>query len=91
MRETYFLWFVSLLLTVSIANGQANYASKNSEKAEITIGSGTTTGKAIPVEPYYGYSYTQFIYLNSDLGAAEDINKISFNFTGSSFGDRCIF
>ena len=31
--------------------------------AQIQVGTGSTTCKSLPIEPYYGYSYSQQIYL----------------------------
>ena len=33
----------------------------------INIGAGTTTGQSLPIEPYFGYSYSQVIYLQSEI------------------------
>ncbi len=52
--------------------------------ADITIGDGTVVGKAIPIEPYFGYTYSQVIYLQSEIGVADDITTLSWNFAGTS-------
>lgn len=54
-----------------------------SSKGIITVGTGTTLEK-YPVYPYFGYSYTQTIYLQSELGSADNITKIWYYFAGSS-------
>ena len=51
-------------------------------KAQIQIGTGTETGTHLPVEPYYGYSYSQVIYYQSEIGDACNITHISFYYTG---------
>ena len=56
----------------------------------IQIGSGATTGQGIPIEPYYGYTYSQSIYLSSDFGtpgADKRIEKIYYNYSWSTSGD----
>ena len=50
----------------------------------IQIGSGTTTNQSLPIEPYFGYSYSQSIYLDSDFGtpgASKQISKIWYNYS----------
>lgn len=41
-----------------------------SDISVVAIGSGTTTGQGIPIEPYYGYTYSQSIYLQSEINTA---------------------
>jgi len=53
-------------------------------QAQISIGSGTTTGQGLPVEPFYGYSYSQVIYLASEINASGDITTLTWDFAGSS-------
>lgn len=51
----------------------------------LTIGSETNTGKALPFEPYYGYSYTQSIYLQSEINTPNgSISKVAWKFNGNS-------
>jgi hypothetical protein len=50
-------------------------------EAQVTIGTGTVTGQGLPIEPYYGYSYSQVIYLQSEIGAAMDIGEIIYAMT----------
>jgi hypothetical protein len=54
---------------------------------DVTIGNGTETGKSLPIEPYYGYSYSQVIYLQSEIAAAGDITELSWHFAGSSLSN----
>jgi len=56
-------------------------------QAQLQIGTGTTTGKALPVEPYYGYTYSQQIYLASELNSLDTIYKVSFYFAGASLSN----
>ena len=55
--------------------------------ADITIGTGTTTDQHLPIYPYYGYSYSQVIYLQSEISAAGDITELSWYFNGSSLSN----
>ncbi|MBI9033036.1 MAG: choice-of-anchor J domain-containing protein [Bacteroidales bacterium] len=53
---------------------------------EVTIGTGTTKEK-VPVYAYYGYTYSQSIYLQSELGDAGTITHVKWNFAGSSLSN----
>ncbi|MEJ5302013.1 MAG: fibronectin type III domain-containing protein [Bacteroidales bacterium] len=44
----------------------------------ITIGSGSSTTANFPITAYFGYSYTQQIYLQSEINTAGDITKLRF-------------
>ncbi|WP_157158222.1 T9SS type A sorting domain-containing protein [Chryseobacterium populi] len=48
--------------------------------AQITLGSGTTTGTAVPISTYYGYSYVQQIFPKSEINA-----DAAGNITGLKF------
>jgi 5-hydroxyisourate hydrolase-like protein (transthyretin family) len=38
----------------------------------------------LPINAFFGYSYSQVIYLASEIGASGDINAISWSFNGTS-------
>ncbi len=57
------LTLLAVLLT-SLFTGIAN------AQTTVTIGSGTTTSYYLPIGNYFNYSYTQQIYLASEIGAA---------------------
>ncbi|SFT73789.1 Por secretion system C-terminal sorting domain-containing protein [Lishizhenia tianjinensis] len=46
--------------------------------AQTNVGSGTSTGQAIPIEPYYGYTYSQSIYLSSEISASGSITGVRY-------------
>ncbi len=50
---------------------------------QITVGTGTSNNY-IPVYPYYGYSYSQMLYLQTEIMAAGDITTLQFYFHGTS-------
>ena len=56
----------------------------------ITIGTGTTTGTHLPTEPYYDYSYTEQIFLQSEIDTKGRIDTISFYWNGNSTTSRTI-
>jgi hypothetical protein len=56
----------------------------------ILIGTGSTTDVSLPIEPYYGYSYSQTIYSAADFGSVgccKRIEKIWYNYSWSTSGD----
>eukprot|EP00831_Metopus_contortus_P057880 TRINITY_DN50185_c0_g1_i2.p1 TRINITY_DN50185_c0_g1~~TRINITY_DN50185_c0_g1_i2.p1 ORF type:complete len:789 (-),score=93.71 TRINITY_DN50185_c0_g1_i2:144-2480(-) len=49
------------------------------------IGTGTATNLSMPIEPYYGYTYSQVIYYAGEIGIANQrIEKISWHYNGNS-------
>ncbi len=50
---------------------------------QITIGSGTSNA-FIPIYPYYGYTYSQTLYLQSEISNSGNITTLSFYFSGTS-------
>ena len=81
MKKNYFLLLVTMLLGF-ISLGQT-----------VSIGtSGTTTNQAIPIEPYYGYSWGQSIYPASELTTAgmigvRQIDTITFEYTSATLNN----
>ena len=62
------------------------YEKNNSSVADIQIGSGTDQAEMFPIYAWYGYSYSQQIYLGSEItsagGSAGSISKIRFLYQG---------
>ena len=56
-------------------------------KAQVSIGSDTSTNQGLPIEPFYGYSYSQVIYLQSEINASGDITTLTWDFAGSSISN----
>jgi len=51
--------------------------------AQIQIGKGDETGEYLPVSPDYGYTYSQTIYLKSEIGnSGGDITTLKYYFDG---------
>lgn len=51
----------------------------------LTIGEGTETTGVVPMSPYYGYSFSQTLYLQSEINMAEKmIQRIGYSFTGAT-------
>ena len=52
--------------------------------AQVAIGSGVLESENAPFEAYYGYSYTQTVYLASEINASGDISDIQWYYSGTS-------
>lgn len=52
--------------------------------AQIQVGTGTLESENAPIDPYFGYSYTQTVYLSSEIGASGTITGLQWYFSGSS-------
>ncbi|HPE58679.1 MAG TPA: carboxypeptidase-like regulatory domain-containing protein, partial [Bacteroidales bacterium] len=79
MRKVTSLFTALLLSFMIIQSENAN--------SQVIIGDGTVVGKSLPIEPFYGYTYSQVIYLASEIDAAGDITKLSWYFAGSSLSN----
>jgi len=55
--------------------------------AQVQVGTGTLTDIGIPIEPYWGYSYTQVIYLASEINASGTITQLKWYFDGTSLNN----
>lgn len=50
-----------------------------------SFGTGTTVNQGLPIEPYYGYTYSQSIYLQSEINTANRvITRIAYQYNGNS-------
>ncbi|HNV50723.1 MAG TPA: hypothetical protein PKH57_07250, partial [Bacteroidales bacterium] len=45
----------------------------NDVRSQVMIGNGTVVGQRLPINAFFGYSYSQVIYLASEIGASGDI------------------
>jgi hypothetical protein len=52
--------------------------------AQVSIGSGTLVDQGMPIDPYFGYSYSQSVYLASEIGASGTITGVTFYATPST-------
>lgn len=55
-----------------------------SGNAQVLIGMGTNTQQFAPFNPYWNYTYTQSIYLNSEINASGNITSIQWYFKGAT-------
>ena len=50
---------------------------------QVAVGEGTNVGQNLPFNPFYGYSYSQSIYLASEINATGSITSIQWYYNGS--------
>ncbi len=51
-------------------------------QTQVQIGDDTFINTSVPMDPYFGYSYTQSIYLASELNGSKNIEWIQWFFSG---------
>ncbi|MBN1968585.1 MAG: choice-of-anchor D domain-containing protein [Candidatus Delongbacteria bacterium] len=57
------------------------------EITEVIIGDGTLTSLNLPIHPYFGYTYSQVIYLQSEINVSDKrIHRLSYHWNGSGSG-----
>ncbi|MBM4399413.1 MAG: M6 family metalloprotease domain-containing protein, partial [Candidatus Cloacimonetes bacterium] len=78
-------------VTAVFANPSAETSPSNSiqvlidDISSVIIGTETQTNKGLPIEPYYGYTYSQSIMLQSEINITnKSITRIAWNYNGNS-------
>ncbi|MDP8232897.1 MAG: hypothetical protein P9L91_09575, partial [Candidatus Zophobacter franzmannii] len=81
-ENTVYYWNVVSKNTASLRTTSDLFSFTTILGANITaIGTGTLTNVALPIEPYYGYSYSQCIYLQSEIDRTNQrIEKIWYHY-----------
>ncbi|MBN2829954.1 MAG: choice-of-anchor J domain-containing protein, partial [Candidatus Cloacimonetes bacterium] len=76
---------ISTYTSTTILNFQTTLGS-----SIVTIGSGTLVDTHLPIEPYYGYSYSQTIYLQSEINMPNrQIEKVYYHYNmGASLSNN---
>ena len=67
MKKQYFYLLVAIMLIGNTAMAQL-----------ISIGTESITTTGLPIDPFYQYSYSQQIYLASEINTSGDISQLSF-------------
>jgi hypothetical protein len=80
--NTVYYWKVVSKNTSSLRTAEDSFQFTTVLGANIvSVGAGTTVGQGIPIEPYYGYTYSQCIYLQSEIATADKrIEKIWYHY-----------
>ncbi|MFL2638315.1 MAG: lamin tail domain-containing protein [Flavobacteriaceae bacterium] len=59
--------------------GSYTTACVSSTGTQVTIGTGTVENEELPIQPYYGYSYSQVIYTAAEIGVTGTINSVTYS------------
>jgi PKD repeat protein len=54
---------------------------EKASKGAVIVGTEALSGFRIPIEPYYGYTYSQCIYLQPEINTEGYINRIAYYYT----------
>ncbi len=84
MKKLMPTFFIAFMLVFNTINAQISY--QNNSKGEVIIGNGTTLN-SYPIDAYWGYSYSQSIYLKSEINQNGFISKISYYFNGTDLSN----
>ena len=52
--------------------------------SQVQVGNGTDTNQSLPIEPYYGYTYSQVIYTSAEINSSGDISGVSYTATAET-------
>ena len=63
---------------------RGNFTTTGLVSCDVSVGNGTTTNYYIPVNNYYRYTFSEQIFLASEMNGAGTINNISFDYAYSS-------
>ena len=99
MKNIYSLFTKKISSLSEIANSRNTWRSRganlfmgalmlgavtNSASAQVSLGNGATTSGNVPITSNYGYTYSQQIYLKSEINAQGAITSISFKPTNAT-------
>jgi hypothetical protein len=93
--DTAYDWYVRADCAAGGGTGQSDWVGPNTFSTlfdGIQIGNGTNTNQHLPIEPFYGYTYSQSIYLASEFGtpgADKRIERILYNYSWTGGDDDC--
>ncbi|GEM_PF-1504415 len=55
--------------------------------SQVQVGNGTSTSAQTPINAFYGFSYSQSVYLQGEINASGSITGIQYYFNGSSLSN----
>ncbi|MGC9361463.1 MAG: choice-of-anchor D domain-containing protein, partial [Candidatus Syntrophosphaera sp.] len=74
----------TLQMTYDAANYDVALSGTATPEGTVIIGDGTDGAPKLPINAYYGYTYSQVIYLQSELGGACIIDSIAYYWGGAT-------
>ncbi|MBN2829961.1 MAG: PPC domain-containing protein, partial [Candidatus Cloacimonetes bacterium] len=90
LNTTYY-WRIVAKNSVSIYEATVNGSFATELGTDVLqIGNGTQVNQSIPIEPFYGYSYSQSIYLQSEINVqGRRIEKVYYQFNNAGPMANC--
>ncbi len=84
--DTVYYWTVKAYNSAGESDAPAAFSFTTVPGGLVFIGDGTEN-KQLPIHPYYNYSYSQSIYLQSDINVANQrLENIAFYWNGAAAG-----
>lgn len=85
INETTYSYYIKAVYSGGESDPTSTVNATPSAAPTIQIGTGTTTSQGLPIEPYFGYTYSQSIYLQSEINlGAVNITKLYWYYNGNS-------
>ncbi|PKN79923.1 MAG: hypothetical protein CVU48_03870 [Candidatus Cloacimonetes bacterium HGW-Cloacimonetes-1] len=89
INETSYSYYVTAIYASpageSIASNTVSVTPTAAVPTSVTIGTSATTNQHLPLEPYYGYTYSQSIYMQNELNMPDKrIYKLAWQYNGNS-------
>ncbi len=82
---TTYYWRVGSLNSTGYEVLSSIYSfTTSTPEGTIQIGAGAEVNQGMPIEPFYGYTYTQTIYPQADIDMVGDIQTIAWHYNGNS-------
>ncbi len=78
-----YYWQVVPYNFVGDATGNAIWTFTTHPAGMVILGDGTVEGQHLPIEPYYGYSYSQSIHTLQEIGTPGFITSVSYYYNGA--------
>ncbi len=76
---------LSIYLVIVFLFFEVNTIAQTGTRSEVIIGTETTPRSNTPIYPWYGYSFTQTLYFQSEINiAGQTINQIGYQYAGTS-------
>ncbi len=86
LPETVYYWTVKAYNADGTSDAATAFSFTTMPDGLVIIGDGTVDQK-LPLNPYYGYSYSQSIYLQPEINTSDQrIEKISYYWNGAGVG-----
>ncbi len=81
--ETTYYWQITPYNFVGDAVNCPVWSLITRPEGMVIVGDGTEINQHLPIEPFYGYTYSQSIYTAEEMESAGFINSISYNYNGT--------